>query len=188
MRPSVPPRGQNGITRLRRAQWNPKWLFCVTLLCAAAFSSVCSGASTVTQSFTLQPGWNSIFLEVQPEDSKPASVFAGLPIDMVWAYFPTKTPLEYIQNPSEGLWNVPGWNVYLPPAKTDAAALTNLFAMSARRAYLVKISGTSAVTLNVTGVPLYGEIAWQPDGFTLTGFPLDPSTTVRFGDYFFSSP
>jgi hypothetical protein len=107
---------------------------------------------------------------------------------MVWSYFPTRTPLQYVQNPSEGLWNVAGWNVYLPLSKPDAAALTNLFAIQARQAYLVKISGPSPVTLNVTGTPSYREIAWQPDGFTLTGFALDPAATVRFGDFFFNSP
>ena len=145
------------------------------------------GAGTVTQTFTLQPGWNAIHLEVQPADPAPAAVFAGVPIDMVWSYFPTRSPLEFIQNPSDGLWNVPGWNVWLPPGRTDAAVLTNLFAVQAYQSYLVKITGTSAVTLSVTGAPRYHQIAWQPDGFTLTGLPLDPAVTVRSGDYFFNS-
>jgi hypothetical protein len=149
--------------------------------------SIASGDSTITQTFTLQPGWNSIFVEVQPVDTTPAVVFAGIPVEMVWSYFPTTTPLEYIQDPAEGLWNVAGWNVYLPSHVPDAAALTNLFAVQHHRPYLIKLNGSTPVTLTVTGLPIYKEISWRPDSFTLTGLALDPTVTVRSGDYFFSS-
>lgn len=145
-------------------------------------------AATDSQTFTLQPGWNAIHLSVQPTNDQPAAVFSGLPVDMVWAYFPTRTPLEFIQDPGDGLWNVPGWSVWLPPGKPDAEALTNLFAIQAHQSYLVKITGSAPVTLTVTGPAGYREIKWQPDGFTLTGLPLDPLVNVRSGDYFFNSP
>ena len=158
------------------------WLFlCVALLPAAR------GANTTTQTFTLQPGWNAIHLEVQPADQSPAVVFNGIPIEQVWSYFPTRSPLEFITNPSDGLWNVAGWNVYLPPSHPDAAVLTDLFAIQAGQAYLVKISGAGAVTLSVTGEPVVRAISWKPDSFTLTGLPIDPATSVRSGDFFFNS-
>ena len=143
--------------------------------------------ATTTQSFTLAPGWNAIFLEVQPPSQSPAVVSNGLPIEQVWSYFPTRSPIEFITNPSDGLWNVAGWNVYLPPGAPDAAVLTDLFAGQAGQAYLVKISGASNVTMQVTGVPLYRESKWGADSFTLTGVRVDPATTARSGDYFFNS-
>ena len=79
-----------------------------------------------------------------------------------------------------------GW--ILPPSHPDAAVLTDLFAIQAGQAYLVKISGATAVPLSVTGEPVYRAINWKPDSFTLTGLPVDPSTSVRSGDYFFNSP
>jgi hypothetical protein len=180
-------RAPDQISRTFRGRWNPAKLVCATFLCGAAFASVCSGAATVTQTFPLQPGWNSIFLEVEPVSSTPAVVFAGIPVEMVWSYFPTTTPLEYIQNPADGLWNVAGWNVYLPSHVPDAAALTNLFAIQAHRAYLIKLNGSTPVTLTVSGTPTYKEIAWRPDSFTITGLPVSPAVTVRSGDYFFNS-
>lgn len=151
-------------------------------------SGYASAAATTTQTFTLQPGWNAIHLEVQPPNEAPAAVFSGIPIEQVWAYFPTRTSLEFITNPSDGLWNVAGWNVYLPPSHPDAAVLTDLFAIQGGQSYLVKISGAAPVTLSVTGEPLYRTITWRPDSFTLTGLPVDPATPIRSGDYFFNSP
>ncbi len=155
---------------------------------AGALSAAALSAATTTQTFTLQPGWNAIYLEVQPPNEAPATVFAGIPIEQVWSYFPTRTSLEFITNPSDGLWNVAGWNVYLPPSFPDAAVLTDLFAIQAGQAYLVKVTGTTPATLTVTGEPLYRTINWRPDAFALTGLPVDPATTVRSGDYFFNSP
>lgn len=169
------------IRRVRKlSSWLLACLFVVIALQARA-------ATTITQTFTLQPGWNAIQLEVQPPDPSPAAVFNGIPIEQVWSYFPTQTPLQFITNPTDGLWNVAGWNVYLPPSFPDAAVLTDLFAIQAGQSYLVKITGTSAVTLSVTGEPLYRTINWRPDAFTLTGLPVDPTTSVRSGDYFFNS-
>ena len=157
-------------------------------LCAWYCPQALSAAATDSQTFTLQPGWNAIHLTVQPADDQPSAVFSGLPVDMVWGYFPTRTPLEFIQNPSDGLWNAPGWNVWLPPDRTDAEALTNLYAIQAHQSYLVKINGAVPVTLTITGLASYREIKWQPDAFTLTGLALDPLVNVRSGDYFFNSP
>lgn len=45
-------------------------------------------AHEVTQTIELQPGWNSIFLEVQPASNDTVSVFNGLPISSVWTWIP----------------------------------------------------------------------------------------------------
>ncbi len=157
-------------------------------LCALFFAlSLAAPAATSTQSFSLQPGWNAIHLEVEPANQDPAVVFSGIPIEQVWSYFPTRTPLQFITNPSDGLWNVAGWNVYLPPSFPDAAVLTDLFAIQAGQTYLVKVTGTAVVTLTITGETAYRSVNWKPDSFTLTGLPIDPTTSVRSGDYFFNS-
>lgn len=143
-------------------------------------------AQTTTQSFTLVPGWNSIHVEVDPANPAPAAVFGSLPIEQVWSYFPTVSPVEYIASPADGLWNVAGWNVWLPPSQPDAQ-LTNLFAIQGGRSFLIKLTGTANATLTVTGRPSYRTIKWKPDSFTLTGLPVDPAVTVRAGDFFASS-
>ena len=41
-------------------------------------------AQWVEQSYQRQPGWNSIYLEVDPEPEQADLLFAGLPIASVW--------------------------------------------------------------------------------------------------------
>jgi hypothetical protein len=42
-------------------------------------------AQVVTQTFTLQAGWNAGSTEVVPSDPAPAAVFSNLPVASVWA-------------------------------------------------------------------------------------------------------
>ncbi|MES2568936.1 MAG: hypothetical protein V4710_02645, partial [Verrucomicrobiota bacterium] len=145
-------------------------------------------ATAATQQFILQPGWNAIYLEVAPANPDPLAVFAGLPIDQVWAFFPTRSPVEYISDPAAGLFNLPGWNVWLPPgSRPDAEALSDLRGVISHQAYLIKNTGTAA-TLTVTGKPSLRDVRWNPDSFTLTGLAVQSDTTVRSGDFFSNSP
>lgn len=163
--------------------------FALLLVLAAALIPLRAVAVTTTQTLTLKPGWNSIFLEVAPTNPDPAAVFAGLPVDQVWAFFPTKSPVQYLSDPGAGLFNVPGWNVYLPAgSRPDAAYLTDLKGIIGHQAYLVKNTSTAAATLTVTGTAGLQGVKWNPDSYTLTGLAVDPTTTVRSGDFFANSP
>ncbi|MDB6152670.1 MAG: hypothetical protein JWL90_1123 [Chthoniobacteraceae bacterium] len=146
-------------------------------------------ANAATQQFTLQPGWNAIYLEVAPTNPDPLAVFAGLPVDQVWAFFPTRSPVEYVSDPAAGLFNIPGWNVWLPPgSRADAEALSDLRGVISHQAYLLKNTGTAPAILTVSGSSSVRDIQWNPDSFTLTGLSVQPDTTVRSGDFFSNSP
>jgi hypothetical protein len=168
-----------------KSEFRPFWMYAAAiLLFFAGFES----ARAESQTITLQPGWNSIFIEVDPTDPAPAAVFGGVSgVQEVWSFFPKVTSIEFLSDPASGLWNVPGWNVWLAPSQTDAAALTNLFAITGPRAYLVKLGGTAPATLTVHGQGAQRAVKWKPDSFTLAGLPVDSSTTVRAGDWFASS-
>jgi len=136
----------------------------------------------VTQAFTLQPGWNAVFLEVQPEPQMPTKVFQGVPVESVWTWHDRNSPVEFIQDPAEGLWGKPGWSVYY---KTPTEAfLTNLFAIKANRAYLVRLGGSQSVTWSVTGRPAVPKIFWTPDSYNLVGLPVDPAFPPTFQAFF----
>ena len=45
-----------------------------------------SEAQWRTQTIQLQPGWNAVHLEVQPEPRILDEVFAGLPVESVWKW------------------------------------------------------------------------------------------------------
>ena len=159
------------------------------LLIAAAvmiFSwSVSHAASEVTQSFTLHPGWNAIYLEVQPEPRQPAAVFAGLEhLDSAWTWLSRESTVEFIQDPEEGLWGQPGWHAYFTAEKE--MFLTNLYAILGNQAYLIKIKQTAPpeFTWQVSGSPALRENRWLADSFNFVGFHLDPGNPPSFQDFF----
>lgn len=150
----------------------------VVMVCA--FVTIAQAA--VSQSITLHPGWNAVYLEVQPEVRTPATLFKDLPVESVWTWYDRGTSIEFIRDPSEGLWAQPGWSVYTAdPAK---AAAVNLFAIFANRAYLIKLGGSQNVTWTVTGAPATNKTVWNPNSFNLVGFHVNPATPPTFDGYF----
>ena len=55
---------------------------------ALAMLALTARPQNYTQTFTLQPGWNSLWLEVQPENNDASVVFAGLPLESAWTSSP----------------------------------------------------------------------------------------------------
>jgi len=166
----------HGISRLR-----------ITFLAAAIFIMLItlrSAAEAATQTFTLRPGWNAIFLEVQPDVKDPASVFRELPVESVWTWFDRGTSVEFIRNPSEGLWAQPGWNVYVKSTDPAKSALTNLHAIFANRAYLIKLGGRQAYTWTISGIPVAAAVTWTPNSYNLLGFKVNPAGPPTFANFF----
>ncbi|MEM9530888.1 MAG: hypothetical protein AAGA23_08210 [Pseudomonadota bacterium] len=145
-----------------------------------------AGAVSIQQSFTLQPGWNAIYVELEPDDKEIQNVFAGLPVRSVWRWIPPQPGVDFISDPAEGLLNVDGWYPYFPETEPESF-LTSLFSVDANTAYLVNIQSSSSVTLTITGQPRLERVRWNTDGFTLTGLPVAESGAPSFGEYFEAS-
>ena len=157
------------------------------VLSMTSASSAAYAESVVTQTFTLHPGWNAIFLEVEPNPKDMASAFNGIPISSVWTWNPRGLAVQYIQNPSEALIKQSDWRAYFPPSRGEDAFLTNLFNLQANRAYLVEVTGSNNVTWTVSGVPSLKRREWIPNSFNLTGFAVDPDSPPVFGAFFTDS-
>lgn len=142
--------------------------------------------ATSSQSIVLRPGWNAVYLEVQPEVKDPTTVFKDLPVETVWTWFDRGTAIEFIRDPSEGLWAQPGWSVYAKTA--DKAAATNLYAILANRAYLIKLAGRQTVTWTVSGTAATGNTVWTADSLNLTGFHVNPANPPTFAEFLAPSP
>ncbi len=140
-----------------------------------------------TQNLTLNPGWNSVFLEVQPENPDPEAVFAGLPVASVWTWIGRDTTVQFIQDPADGLIDRQGWLGWFPRPRPESI-LTNLSAIHANRPYLVLLEGTAPVVFSVTGEPRGHDRGWVTDSFNLTGFFVNPALPATFGDYLAPSP
>ncbi len=156
---------------------------------ALAFLLAPSASATqeTSQTFLLQPGWSSIYLEVEPADNDTAAVFGGLPVDSVWTWRPDPSPVQFVANPSEPQLRRTGWLGYFPASRPESF-LTNLHRVQANRPYLIKLGGSSPVSFTVTGRPSWRPRRWVPDSFNLVGAEVDPAAPPTFESWFAGSP
>jgi hypothetical protein len=145
-----------------------------------------ANAQTYTQSVTLLPGWNSVFLEVTPADRTVSTVFGNAAIDSVWEARTRVSTVQFIQNQNEVVFNRAGWSVYIPTNRIESIN-NDLFAVAANHSYLIKLTGSTAVTLNISGRPSLKQQPFLPDAYTLRGFPVDPALPPTFQAFFGSS-
>ena len=155
----------------------------VIILIIVCFSGLFVNGQTVEQTITLEPGWNAVFLEVQPDPYDPQSLFGGQDIESVWTWAQRLTRVDFVQNPSEGLWNRSGWLVWTPEGRSENIT-TNLHAIFSGRAYIVHYTGQTPRTLTFSGTPNVEKIRWVADSYNLVGFHLDPDLPPTFGAYF----
>jgi hypothetical protein len=141
-------------------------------------------ASTRTQTVTLQPGWNAVYLEVQPTASDPTNVFAGSTVQAVAWFRKGGLDAKYIRNPGDAPWRSEGWSVWYAPGQPDAA-LTDLYDIRGGQAYLIRAS--AATTLNLTGEARATQLEWQPNNCTFTGLPVADTQGPTFQQFFAGS-
>lgn len=152
---------------------------------AGAAEVTAAPVPTRTQVIELRQGWNAVFLEVEPGDSSPAAVFAGLPVDIAAAFLSPATPAQFISNPSADLLRRSGWRVWYSPDRADGF-LANLHAVHGQQAYLVH--ATANATWRAAGAVRLPEVQWQADTFNFVGFPVSPQNPPTFAQYFAASP
>lgn len=158
----------------------------LSILLMVALASNAQSEARYTQSFELRPGWNAVFLEVEPDDVDIDVAFSGIPVASVWRYLPDEPGADFVSDPAEGLLSVDGWYGYFPEPRPEAF-LTNLFSLTANQAYLINLEGSSTVTWTITGRPALSNMAWAPNAFTLTGFNVDPALPPTFAEFFTGS-
>ncbi len=140
-----------------------------------------SAATRRAQVLALQPGWNSVFLEVQPIVDLPEEVFRGRPVTVVACPLPGSQAEEFLRTPGDASWRSEHWAVWHAPGRPEAF-LSNLHRIQARRAYLVH--AMEAFTWRVEGEGRAAEIEWQPNSCTLTGLPVAPEGSLTFAEFF----
>lgn len=141
-----------------------------------------ASADWATQSVTLHPGWNAVFVEVQPADNSCDNVFAGVPIKSLWKWNRKIQLKQFVKNPDELIPKSPDWLIYFP--KHEARSfLSDLFAIQAGQPYLLELGGTEDVTLTLEGRVSTATPTWLPDSFNFVGFHLDPSVQPSFKDF-----
>ncbi len=150
------------------------------------WSSVLSAAA-ITQTITLRPGWNAVYLEIEPDENRIDRIFSQVPVASVWRWIPPRSGADYVADPAEGLLSFDGWFGYFPPKRPESF-LNNLYRLNANQAYLIELEGTQNHTITLTGKPVFRRKQWATDGYTLTGFEVDAANPPTLGDYFENSP
>jgi hypothetical protein len=151
---------------------------------AWSYSEACAG-ELCTQQFNLRPGWNAIYLEVQPLQDDPETVFQGVAVESAWTWNPVRGRVEYVQDPSEPALRETEFLGWFPRSRPESF-LNNLQSIRGHRAYLVRLAG-AATTLTVVGRPQVRSTRWIPDSFNFTGMPVDPNAPPSFASMFAES-
>lgn len=144
-------------------------------------------AQWTTQTIVLQPGWNAVYLEVQPEPRDCDTLFADLPVESVWGWNRRFTTVQFIQDSNNLLPGQPDWLTYFPLAAGNRS-LNSLFALHGDRCYLIKSTAAQPVTWTLQGKPVPPVRDWLQGSFNLVGFPVDPAAPPSFRNFFAPSP
>jgi|GEM_PF-4470117 len=105
-----------------------------------------------TQEITLNPGWNVVFLEIDPEPQNCATVLSGLPIESVRLYARRSAAPQFFSEPRQLTPQSPDWLVWVGDTFVGPALNTQL-AMPGGRPYLIKLSGNQSVIWSIRGRP-----------------------------------
>lgn len=153
-------------------------------------------AFAIEQTITLQPGWNAVYLEMEPNDHNPdttndarwETLLDGIPVEAVRVWNDSLGTIDFIENPGD-ISNPPtsNWDAYYPP-DSAVAFLSTIYEAHAGNSYLIKLQGSVPVTLDIEGDPVLPEIVWKPDSFNFVGFHLEPGNEPFFGQFFELSP
>jgi hypothetical protein len=141
----------------------------------------------VTQVLYLRPGWNAIYLTVQPVSNRVAEVFGDAPWTSVWMWRDRENPVQFIEQMTEAAWNEPDWLVNFQTNRTESFQ-NNLFRLFANQAYLVHLDATNDTYLEITGEPALDVKSWRPDSYNLTGLPIETGREPTAQNYFRYSP
>ncbi len=142
-------------------------------------------AETVrTQQITLTRGWNAVFLEVYPENSDPAAVFAGTPVDIAASHFARGGSAQFVSEPGADMFKKAGWGVWYAEARPEAF-LKSLHAILGQQAYLVH--SKTDFTWQVSGAVTMAEVRWQPNAYNLVGFGVHAQAAPTFSQFFAGS-
>lgn len=162
-----------------------KHSLCAILLAGTALCSV--HAQWSEQSITLQPGWNAVFLELQPDNSTCEAVFAGIPVESVWSWNRNFTSVQFVKDSDTMTARESEWFTWFP-TNHPQSFLETLHGIQGGKAYLVKLADDAApVTWTIRGRPVIPQYKWYPNSFNLAGFFIDPDNQPTFKTYFASA-
>lgn len=155
---------------------------CLAVLSGSLFALLIAPnacAQRMTQEIELNPGWNAVYLQVDPELAECSNVVAagGVPVEQICTYNDSFDPVQFVQNPDEvnptnGLPNWLRW-------RSSGGAIgeeARLHQLVGGRTYLVHAGPTGGVWA-VSGTPAYRPVEWRANAYNLVGFSVGSNVT-----------
>jgi hypothetical protein len=165
-----------------------RWIFffltALVLLCVPAATR----AQWLTQPVALKPGWNAVYLEVQPVPGWCDSVFTNTPVTAVWKWNRRFTSIQFRQDPEQPILNQPHWSVWFPSQSSNRVA-SMMPQLEGGTAYLIEVNtNATAFTLNIKGRVILPTTRWFPHTLNLIGASVMSNSAPTFSDYFTFTP
>ena len=154
------------------------------LLGALLLATLPARAQWTTQSLTLKPGWNAVYLHVDATHTNLDGAVRGdasNPISEIWLWQPVVAPGRFINNPQAPTVVNNDWAAW----NRNPALSGTLTTLNANSAYLVRNSSGANYTWNLVGKPVPPRYTWTAQGVNFIGFST-PAANPPVVDTFFS--
>jgi len=134
------------------------------------------------QRIELQPGWNAVFLQVQPYENRCDEVFEGVPVESIWMWNKRFDSVQFVQDPKNLVPEDPDWLTWFAPDH-PSAFLSDLHAVFSGRSYLVKLGGREPVTVELEGRMEVRKLHWIQNSFNFVGFHVNNEKAPTFQEF-----
>src|SRR5262245_50930278 len=160
------------------------WLALVILI----GSSTQIQAQWITQTNSLKPGWNAVFLHVDASQATLDELVGNdllNPIEEIWAWHPALPTGQFVESPqlptgAGSQWT--SWTRLQGPAST-------LQRLAGNGAYLVRVAnGVASYDWRVKGKPVTPTYRWTLTGLNFIGFPTPTSPAASFESFLAPAP
>ncbi len=142
-----------------------------------------ANAQWTTQSITLKPGWNAVYLHVDATHTNLDGAVGGdpgNPITEVWLWQPVSAPGRFINNPQQPAVANNDWSAW----NRNPNLTGTLQSLTANSAYLVRNGSGANYTWNLVGKPVPPSYSWTAQGVNFIGFPTPPSNAPVVDTFF----
>ena len=158
----------------------------LAVLAIFLLAAVPARAQWLTQTLTLKPGWNAVFLHVDASHILLDDLItgAGNPITEVWQWQPPVSTAQFATTPQQPTVLNSQWAVWdRSPVVSDS-----LVRLSGNGAYLVRSTNTTDFVWSVKGKPVPPRYEWTSSGLNFLGFPTPASAAPNFHTFLAPAP
>jgi hypothetical protein len=144
-------------------------------------------AQWLTQTNSLRPGWNSVFLHVDASHTTVDALVTSdpfSPIQEVWYWQPALPTGQFVDTPQQPSTAGNQWIQWTRSLSTNAP----LQRCAGNGAYLVYVAGGLGYDWKVPGKPVLPLYKWTLTGLNFIGFPVSPTAAPTFESFLAKAP